>query len=298
MKWLILVLVAACGDDGGGGTLSEGSYRLVGETVNGTATPAAELNGALEVTTTEYGLGIARPAPTGVVASYTVSGGSIVLGGGTNVAFTADGDRLTLRPDADHTWTLERFTPTAAEMFPVTGTVEMARGAEAMMSPHAAIIHYNRGQEGTFLLEHDPRDDKPLSFEGGVASFDLSRTRPALGTDRIPMGATAGISIAIVVVYDDRDGGGLGVPFMPCATPGGDCIRGMSTILLASRDGTSAELSGSPYALLREGWSNAVQVTDKRSGRLGLTSADEKALTHQITVVVDPAQVVPPGFQL
>jgi hypothetical protein len=294
----ILVLAAACGGDDGGGTLTPGTYRLVGETVNGAVTPAAQLDGALELTATEYGLGIARPAPQGVVAAYTVAGGELVLsGGGGRVDYSVEGDRLELRPDADRVWTFEPFTPTAAETFAVTGTVEIARGAPPMTSPHAALVHYNR-EGGEVVLAHDPRDDQALSLDGGIGTFDLSRTRPALGTDRIPMGTTAGISIALVVVYDDRDGGGLTSFFAPCATTSGDCIRGMSTIVLASRDGTSAELSSSPYALLRRGWSNAVQVTDQRSGELGLASADEKTLTHAITVLVDPSGIAAPGFQL
>src|SRR5687767_620158 len=98
------MVVSACGD-GGSDSLPTGTFRLVGETVNGQPTPEAQLNGALELTATEYGLGIARPAPRGVVAAYTISGGALALGGGGMVQYAVDGDRLTLRPDADRSWT-------------------------------------------------------------------------------------------------------------------------------------------------------------------------------------------------
>jgi hypothetical protein len=299
----LLVFLVACGDDGGSPILPTGSFRLVAETVSGAATPEAMLNGALEVTATEYALGIARPAPRGVVASYTVSGDSIVLGGGGTVELGGEGDRITLRPDSDRSWTFLRFTPAPAETFPVTGTVGIARGAPPMTSPYAALLHYNRTVEGQVILAHDPRDAQPLDLQGGTASFDLSRARPALGTDRIPYppgSRDAGISIALVVVFDDRDGSGeLDDIFASCASPQADCIRGVSSIVLASRDGASAELAASPYALLRPGWTHAVQVTDQRSGKLGLASVDpDKALTHEITVVVDPAALAAPGFEL
>src|SRR5262245_25183694 len=116
MKRLVLLCLfaSACGDDGGSDVLPTGTFRLVGESVSGTMTPEAQLNGALELTATEYGLGIARPAPTGVVASYTTSGGSIALGGGGNVEFSVNGDMLTLKPDANRTWTFNHVTPTPA----------------------------------------------------------------------------------------------------------------------------------------------------------------------------------------
>lgn len=292
------VLVSACGDDGSE-TLPTGTFRLVGETVNGTSTPEAQLNGALELTATEYGLGIARPAPTGVLASYTVMGKTLALGGGGMVPFSVSGDQVTLRPDSSHVWTFSRVTPTAAETFPLSGTVQVTRGAPQFAHPRAALIRYVR-ELGAVSFFHDPRDDRAIVLDGGSATFDFTRDRAALGTDRITFGATAGISIEIVVVYDDRDNSGtLGELFSPCSETTKDCIRGISNIVLAFRDGMSAELAASPYALLRTGWSNAVTVTDQRTGRLGLVSADpDKPISHEVLVVVDPASVAAPAFQL
>jgi hypothetical protein len=297
---LLIFTLAACGEDGGAGVAPLGSFRLVGETVNGTATAAGDLNGALELTAAEYGLAIARPAPHGLVASYTISGDALVLGGGDRVTVNLDGDRLTLRPDGDRVWSLDRITTAPAEeTFPVAGTVELPRGAAPPGRPRIALIRYTRELDRVAFF-HDPRDDRELSLESGTANFDLSRDRAALGTDRITFGTTAGIAIELIVVYDDRDASDtLAELFTPCSEATTDCILGVSPIAIGYRDGASAELAASPYALLRKGWSNAVPVTDRRTGKLGLVSADpDRALVHQIILAVDPAQVTVPGFQL
>jgi hypothetical protein len=176
----------------------------------------------------------------------------------------------------------------------VTGTVSLASGAPST-NLHVALVRRLREAPGFFF---DTRDDRALSFTGQTASFDLSRDRGALGTDRIPYG-TAAIGLLLVVVYEDRDTDNRLDELVACSTTTVDCVRGVSPYIVADRAGTSPELGASSYDLLREGWSHAVTVTDERNDKLTVASVDPQGtLTHAITVGTDPSQVVIPVFDL
>ena len=291
---LTTLLATACGDGGGLDSVPAGTWRLVGETVNGTATPPANLNGALELTETDYALGIARPSIEGVVTSYTLEGGAFVLTGAGRVPASLAGNDLTLRPSSTRELTFTLVSPTPADTLAVTGTVSLASGAPST-NLHAALVRRVRDASGFFF---DPRDDRTLTFTGQTASFDLSRDRGALGTDRISFGSAA-IGLLLVVVYEDRDGDNRLDELVTCSATTVDCIRGVSPYVVADRAGTSPELSASSYDLLREGWSHAVQVTDERNHKLTVASVDPQAtLAHAITVAADASTVAIPVFDL
>ncbi len=289
----LMVVLAACGNgDEPEPTAPVGAWRQTGETVNGW----------LEVTANEYALGLAAPTASGVISPYTLSGGALQLGSGGSVPFTLEdsGTTLTLEPQPGRTLTFEKSTPEPVETLAVTGTITYATGAIEMTAPRAALIFLGRdGSEVGFV--NDPRDDRALTFAGGAAAIDFSRDRGALGTERIVFGDRAAVAIGLVVVYDDRDASGsLADLFAVCTPTSTDCIRGIAPVYLGSRDGTSAELSASPYGFLRTGWSHAVLATDARSsGRVGLLSTDPtKTLRYDVTIPADAATVTVPDFRL
>jgi len=290
------LLIAGCGDGGGLDSVPAGTWRLVGETVNGTATPEANLNGALQLTETDYALGIARPSVEGVVTSYTLEGGAFVLSGAGRIEAELAGNDLTLRPSSSRKLTFTLVSPTAADTLAVTGTVSLASGAPST-NLHVALVRRVREAPGFFF---DSRDDRALTFTGQGATFDLSRDRGALGTDRIPYGTTgAAIGLLLIVVYEDRDADNRLDELTTCSTTTVDCVRGVSPYVVADRFSTSPELEASSFALLREGWSHAVTVTDERNDKLTVASVDPQGtLTHAITVGTDPSQVVIPVFDL
>ncbi len=184
------------------------------------------------------------------VANYTLSGNNLAVVGMGNLAYQLGNGELTLSPDATHTLSFVPYMPTASNTISVTGTVTMTAGT--FVAPRVALIFLSRSMG----FVNDPRDDKPLTFSGNTASFDLSRTGGALGTDRITFGTTAGISIGMVIVYDDIDQSGtLDIDSLTemCANPAHDCVRGVAALILGYRDGSSSELQESPYQYLQPG---------------------------------------------
>jgi hypothetical protein len=287
---LFTCLLAACGDGGGPTSVPTGTWRLVGDS----SAPAATLNGALELGDTGYALGIAQPAPEGLVTSYTIADGAFELEGAGRVPFTLEGDRLTLRPPGGRELAFARVTPAPAETLAITGAVTLAPGAPAD-DLHVALVRRVRSASG-FLF--DARDDRPLSFEGGRATFDLTNDRLGLGTDRIPFG-NAFIGLLLTVVYQDRDQDGRLDELATCTAATVDCIVGVSPVLVAIRQNSSPELDRTSYALLREGASHAVAVADARNGALGVASVDPQVdAAHDVGVGADPSQVVLPAFDL
>jgi hypothetical protein len=294
---LASLLVTACGDGGGLESVPAGTWRLVGETVNGTATPAANLNGALQLGATDYALGIARPGIEGVVTSYTLEGSAFVLSGAGRVEAELAGNQLKLRPTPSRELTFELVSPQPADTLSVTGTVTLAAGAPST-DLHVTLVRRKREPPGFFF---DERDDRALTFTGDSAAFDLSRDRGALGTDRIPFppGTSVAIGLLHVVVYEDRDMDGELDELATCGATTVDCVRGISPYVVADRAGSSPELEASSYALLQEGWCHAVTVTDERHHRPTVASVDPQAtIAHAITVAADPSTVVIPSYDL
>lgn len=277
-----------------------GSWRLTSATLPSGDVPAP--NGWLEITPTEYALGTASPGPEGLSTTYTqVAAAEIMLGDGTLRAIkypTATSLRLQLAADVFSVY--ERATATTLTTIPLSTSIAYAEGAAPMVHPRAALIFLARSQ-GQVVFVNDTRDDHPLSFSGSSVTIDFSRDREALGTERITFGQRAGIAIGMVVVYDDRDESGtLDNLFTPCTAQTKDCIRGLSRTFLGYRDGTSAELSASPYAFLRTGWSHAVASKDDRAGspRTGLLSIDPATAGTTVSLPGDAATVKIPDFKL
>jgi hypothetical protein len=82
-----------------------------------------------------------------------------------------------------------------------------------------------------------------------------------------------------------------------CSTSTVDCIRAISPIILAYRNGDSPELAASPYAELREGWTYAVPTQHRGVGKLGLVSSDSAAYDFEM-VLGSPSTVTIPQFDL
>ncbi len=274
---------------------------MASQTVSGTATPANSVDGALVLGATDFAFASAVPLG-GILTTYTTAadGKSFALAGGTNVPFTVSAQpQLTLQLPGSRTAVFNADTAQAAHSVSVKGTVTAPSATPGYAHPKLLLAFMTREDPG--FVNGDPRDYQDLTFSGATATFDMELNRDALGTERIVFGPpNVAIAIAFVVVFDDRDDDGkLGALFEPCDTTSSttDCVLGMSQIVLGSSDGTSPQLSASPYAYLRAGWSNAVMVTDARGGgsKTGLVSLDgSKTLDFDVTLWADPhANTVP-----
>lgn len=274
---------------------------MTSQSVSGTATPAASVDGALVLGATDFAFASAEPLG-GLLTTYTTSadGKSFALAGGTTVPFTVTGaPQLTLQLPGSRTAVFSTDTTQPAHTVSVKGTVTAPSPTPTYTHPKLLLAFMTRDDPG--FVNGDPRDYLDLTFSGGTATFDLELNRDALGTERIVFGPpNVAIAIAFVVVFDDRTGDNkLDALFSPCDTASTttDCVLGMSPIVLGSSDGTSAQLSASPYAYLRAGWSNAVMITDARGSgtKTGLVSLDgSKTLDFDVTLWADPhANTVP-----
>lgn len=274
---------------------------MVSQTVSGTATPAASVDGALVLGDTDFAFAGAEPLG-GLFTTYTTSadGKSFSLAGGASVPFTVSAQpQLTLQLPGSRTAVFAPDTAQPAHAVSVKGTVTAPSPMPTYMHPKVLLAFMTRDDPG--FVNSDPRDYLDLTFSGGTATFDLELNRDALGTERIVFGPpNVAIAIAFVVVFDDRTGDGkLDALFTPCDTASTttDCVLGFSPIVLGSSDGTSPQLSASPYAYLRAGWSNAAMVTDARGGgtKTGLVSLDgSKTLDFDVALWADPhANTVP-----
>lgn len=192
-----------------------------------------------------------------------------------------------------------------SETLSLAGTVRLGpNGPKALPNARVAYVALVRGgtpEAPMFQLLPDAALDQAVDLDGALtATFTMARTEGALGVERISFGA-AGVSIGLVVVYQDRDGApGLGRLVVDgCTGKGTDCIYGVAPIVFAYRDGTSTELAASHYAHLLPGWSAAVPITDRRSdGALGLGSLDPmRAPVLELDVAQDPATVTLPALE-
>ena len=284
---LLLGSLAACGDDGGA-TVPTGSFRLVAETLNGTATPSARLHGALELTSTEIAMGIASTQVSGALGAYAVSGDTLTVGGGSSFTLTTSGNQLTLT-QGQSAWTFEPFTPSPSNTLPVTGSATLAGGQDALQNPRAAIVFLSSD------MPFVPQDDMALTFSGGTATFDLSRSDGPLGIEVIEWAGQRSVvtSIGYVVVYDDLNGSQDLDEFTTCTTATVDCIRAVSPVVVAYRSGDHPTLAASQYGSLRSGWSHAVPVQDRSLNELGLASSSEGAYEHELTIGTASAVTIP-----
>jgi hypothetical protein len=137
-------------------------------------------------------------------------------------------------------------------------------------------------------------------------TFELDRTEGALGTQRIVFGnPNTAIAVGLVVVWDDVDMNAMPGPTLldKCVTPppppGSDCLRGVSSIYLAYRSGSSPELAASPFAYVRAGWTQNVFIRDLRGQfmRNGMVSLDAtRGVPFDVYVPPSPVQTVVPVF--
>ena len=307
---------ATIGSDAGALTLTDMNQRLADPDTG--AMHDYRVNGTLELTTggelayaeqtvVDDTIPLTRgPQLADIIAPYTVNGtdtGTLVLGGSLpTVGFVWERspiEKLKVVLDAANQLEFQRFTPSSVDVFPVRGTITLADGTPAFHAPHLSIA---------FLLRNgfsvDPLDDKTIDFAGtNHASFQRDRIEGALGIQRIAFGNSA-IAIGLIVVWDDLDGDGVPGDTLldQCVTPippGADCLRGVAPVYLTarSRSGVSAELSASPYAFLRSGWTQGVFIRDLRGQfpRNGVVSLDPTMLVpFDVYVPQSPQQTFVP----
>jgi hypothetical protein len=240
---------------------------------------------------------ITKYTPTG-----TDSGTFALAGGLPTVGFVwqqTPAEKLDIQLDSVNKLELQRFTPGSTDTFQVRGTITLADGTPTFHSPHVSIA---------FLLRNgfavDPRDDKHLDFTGtNTTTFQLDRIEGALGVQRIVYGTNTAIAVGLIVVWDDLDDDNQpgATLFDKCASPptGGDCLRGVAPVYLTARSGSSAELSASPFAFVRPGWTQSIFVQDLRPQlpRNGVVSLDSTlAVPFDVYVPSSPLQTFVPVF--
>lgn len=254
---------------------------------------------------------------SGTITRYTIASDLATIDLGTGDPFTLAWDRDASPPTlrfglpSGHAWTFERYEPPTIEMIALRGAVTVADdgapgGFVPIAAPRVGLVYLLRKMDGTIGTIQVPGGDVPLSGFGATpaqsTTFDLSRTEPALGVERIVFGE-AFASIGLVVVYDDVNlNGQLDQLFGSC-DPGEDCVRGVSDVILGYRFGTSPELDASPYRFLTPGWSWARLGRDLRQTpeRRGLVSHDVTTaapLPADVVVPENPEDVVLPPLQL
>jgi hypothetical protein len=282
-----------------------GVWRLESATVLGGG-PAPSASGLLRLDATAGSFAAFVVADTGFPGAdvfaaqgpYAVDGDGVTAGSFSGDV-TVDGDELTLT-SGGQTYVFERYTPTRVETLTVAGRVH-APLAPAGAPLHVGLVFVVR--DGDDLeISADPRDAAELDFVGDTATFSLTREEGARGTERVPFG-DAGVAIGFVVVYEDRINPGKLDHFYDsdCSTGGttADCVRGVSPILLGYRDGTSTELTATPYGYLLDGWSRALVVDDHSTGssRNGVASIVGES-DFDVWMPADPDDVAIPGFDL
>jgi hypothetical protein len=241
----------------------------------------------------------------GGIRPYTRTGATIQWGATT---FTWDqGPPETLHlmeSPLDVLW--GRHTHTSAEVITVQGQISFAGSAPLIpiVTPRVGLVFLLRAAGPPGIIEVPGGDAAIGGFGSDIAdtaTFDLSRTEGALGVERITFGS-ASASIGLVVVYDDVNGNGMLDTLWTSCGAGEDCVRGVSTLVLAYRVGSSQELADSPYAFVRAGWTPATMVLDFRpaTAALGLISVDRSAevVPFDVQVPTDPAAVTLPALEL
>lgn len=284
----------------------QGAWAVASQTVGGVTTPAAALDGTLVVGATDFAFATAEPLG-GLLASYTLSGDgrSFVLAGGPTVPFTLDATpQITLAVAADRTVVVAPDHAAPKATFSVAGTVTAPSTTAGYTAPTVLIAFLSRDQTG-FVNDYPPYY-QAITFTGATASFDFELGLP-VGLERIVFGpSSVAVAMGFIVVFDNGSAEGppkLDDLFTPCgASTTTDCVLGMAPILLAYRQGTSTELTASPFAYLKDAsWSQAIIVTDARGGgtKSGLVSLDVgKVLPFDIALWADPSANTVPRLDL
>jgi hypothetical protein len=347
ISWLLLLGVASgCGNgsttpsaDGGVGPV--GTWRLQRETttttlddggvttqtINDTDTALAgggtgRVNGALELTTNEYAVGVTHMvgglvdpsaeanALADTYAPLTPGASAFSLTHHPPVGFQwqqSPTPLLTLQTDARRSLVFAPRTPAPADTMPISGKIRL--NSVSMDNPHVALLFFIHG--APFSVTVDPRDDKALpptsTWGGETFSIDglLDRTDAPIGTERIVWGSTAEMAMGVVIVYDRIIADDAGVrPFDVAAyvnnTCTTDCVRGVSKTVLAYRLGSSPQFLASAYRHLGEKWTQAQRIADEsHPGKEGLISLDQAhPVTFDVDVPTNAMQIAYPVFDL
>jgi hypothetical protein len=297
----MLLTVSACGgdDDGLDATKLAGEWHSV-ENVD-------EASGVLILDPTN-GAGarasFSAGAAAGGAGALTISGSTITIGDEASPArYTASPtEQLVLGPA-----TYERIPHAPRDTFSLPCKATKS-AATVLDTPRAALVAMLRdnvtGGVKFFAVPEDvePGIDSAIDFGASAnGAFALSRTEGALGVERIAFGTTGFAAVNALVAYEDRDHDGKLGRFTidACTDAAVDCIRGVSPLVLAARDGDSAELQAAGYGLMREGWALSVVVPDARraAGTTIVPLDPGVTVTVPVSFADDPSTVSFPALK-
>lgn len=284
-----MAALVACGACGGGDSLD--AAKLAGEWHTGSGD-------TLVFDATNAAAGMASRTGDGQAGLLVVDDGAGTIGIGSLVLEASlSSETLTVKRDGT-SFTYTKQPPVEPlTMISVAGQATNAAGAIDM--PRVALLAMLRGTGGVgvkfFAVPPDvePKIDVPVTFGAdSSASFQLARTEGALGVERIAFGTTGFAAVTAVVAYEDRDHDGKLGRFVvdACTDAGVDCIRGVSPLVLAERDGDSAELQAAGYTLMRTGWAVSAVVPDaRRAAGTTIVPLDATVqLSLDVTFAADP----------
>jgi hypothetical protein len=297
---LAVVALVACGGCGGGDSLD--ATRLAGEWH-----VAGGAGDTLVIDATNAAAGLASPVSTGQAGALVVdSGAGTIRIGDLVLEASLSSDRLTITRSGTET-TYERL-PAAEPLTVITVAGQATNAAGAIDTPRVALLAMLRGTGGQgvkfFLVPADvePAIDVPVSFGAGTsAGFQLARSEGALGVERIAFGTTGFAAVNVLVAYEDRNHDGVLNRFVidACTATDVDCIRGVAPLVLAERDGDSAELQAAGYDLMRTGWAVSAVVPDaRRADGTTIVPLDPTVqLSMDVTFAADPTTAKFPALK-
>lgn len=206
---------------------------------------------------------------TNVQVTWTASATQFMLPLNNIVDYMLQGARLILDPGSVII-RLERYTPANLSTISLVGTAELPTmfGTVAltpMTKPRVALaflLRHIEGRADDFIVPPNTAGDTndvalgttPWNPGDPNRTFDLSRSAPPLGVERIDYG-NAATSVGVIVLYDDKNGNNKLDNF---AVAGADEIRGNSPVLLTYRLLDDPELRLSRLRFLPSGWSQSV----------------------------------------
>jgi hypothetical protein len=249
--------------------------------------------------------------PGGAAGALEVAGSEVTIGDSTwTFEYQSDPERL-IYVGTSESGDVERTEYERIPHAPLTAVSLAGKAttlATTLDSPRVALVAMLRdnatGGVKFFVVPCDVEAgiDTAVDFAGGTtADFALARTEGALGVERIAFGTTGFAAVNAVVAYEDRDHDGkLGrFDIDACTDAALDCIRGVSPLVLAERDGDSAELQAAGYGLMREGWAVSVVVPDARrtAGTTIVPLDPTVSVTIPVTFSPDSANVKFPNLK-
>jgi hypothetical protein len=281
---LVVAVIVAGGGCGGGDSLDPA--KLAGEWRDRNSS-----GDTLVIDATNAAAGMASLTTAGQAGALVVDDGAGTISiGGLVFDATLDSGKLTLTRDG----VTEGYQRIGAE--PLTAitikgnAIVMATGLD---TPRVALVAMLRGTGGVGVKFFAvPTDVEPMIDVPINPGFLLARTEGALGVERIAFGTTGFAAVNALVGYEDRDHDGKLGRFVidACTAADVDCIRGVAPLVLAERDGDSAELQAAGYGLMRTGWAVSAVVPDaRRTGGTTIVPLDpDKDILMDVTFAADP----------